>query len=83
MGKILPHESVANGSFNLGYNSVLPQIKVWEDELGNTEEVLGLLVERLEKDYLSLNVKMRRAYSSKDVAARLRKQFGYTLSFQI
>ena len=73
MGQFLPHESVAAGSFNVGYNTVQPQFKVWEDELTNTEEILRLLVERLEKDHLSLNPKMRRAYTSKDVAARLMK----------
>lgn len=67
MVKFLPHESVANGSFNLGHNTVLPQIKVWEDHLGNTEEVLTLLVSRLESDYAALNPKMRRPYQSKDV----------------
>ncbi|CAK9067235.1 unnamed protein product, partial [Durusdinium trenchii] len=66
MVKFLPHESVANGSFNLGHNTVLPQIKVWEDHLGNTEEVLTLLVSRLESDYAALNPKMRRPYQSKD-----------------
>ena len=69
MHKFLPHESVANGSFNLGHNTVLPQFKVWEDELGNTEEALWLLITRLEKDFVSLNPSiMRKPYQSKEVA---------------
>lgn len=67
MGKFLPHDSIANGSFNVSYNIVLPEFKVWEDLLTNSEEVLTLLVARLETDYLALNQKMRKAYASKDV----------------
>ena len=68
MHKFLPHESVANGSFNLDHNTVLPQFKVWEDELGNSEETLFLLISRLEQDFRSLNPAMRKPWASKEVA---------------
>ena len=75
MHKFLPHESVSNGSFNLDHNTVLPQFKVWEDELGNTEEGLWLLISRLEKDFASLNPSMRKPWISKDVATGIGKVY--------
>ena len=74
MHKFLPHESVSNGSFNLDHNTVLPQFKVWEDELGNTEG-LWLLISRLEKDFASLNPSMRKPWISKDVATGIGKVY--------
>ena len=67
MQKFLPHECLSGGAFNLGHCTVLPQHKVWEDELMNTEEVLQLLLMRLEKDYATLHVKARKPYASKDI----------------
>ena len=69
MTKFMPHEAIANGCFNLNHCSSHSQIKVWEDELNNSEDVLRLLVERLEHDFVALNPKMRSPYTAKRVAA--------------
>ena len=69
MGKFISHESLAMGVWNRDHCTALPAMSTWAAELTNTNELLLLLCDRLETDYISQNAKMRRAYSGKDVAA--------------
>lgn len=69
MQKFLTHDAVAQGWFGLGKTSSSSAICQWEADLANTDRVLELMCERLQSDYESLAPKMRKAWTSKDVAA--------------
>lgn len=70
MGKFLHHEPVANGVFNVGYGSGVGTLVAWEAALQNTTELLNLMCVRLERDWVSLAPKMRRAWGLKECATR-------------
>lgn len=69
MHRFITHDPVAAGWFNLGKSSATHALSQWDAELVNTEEVLHLLCDRLLADYESLSVKMRRAWTSKEVVS--------------
>ena len=62
MAKFITHEAICGGIFNRDHNTASGQSAAWEPELHNTPEVLALLLERMERDFISLSVKMRTAY---------------------
>lgn len=70
MHKYLTHESIAQGWFNIDHSSVIPSIAQWEEKLVNTDAVLGLMCDRMLSDYESLNPKMRKPYTAKDIDSR-------------
>ena len=67
MGKMLTHESIAQGCWNRSYCSANQLQSAWETALTNTPQILDLAIERMTKDYSSLNPKMRKAYGAKDI----------------
>lgn len=68
MPKWITHEPLAAGWFNLEYTSGHGHLASWAKPLTNTAELVQLLVERLEKDYVALAVKTRKPWG-KDVAS--------------
>lgn len=72
MGRFLYHEPLASGLMNGGHNSKGPNMDAWEGELLNTEESLTLVLNRMESDWMGLHPRMRKAFGSKDIVARLR-----------
>ena len=73
MNKILNHDSIATGVWNLGFSS--SSHTVWEGHLVNTEESLVLLAARFESDYVALAPKMRKALKTPEVVAWSRSVF--------
>ena len=73
MNKILNHDSIATGVWNLGFSS--SSHTVWEGHLVNTDESLALLVARFESDYVALAPKMRKALKTPEVVAWSRSVF--------
>ena len=69
MQKFMSHEPIANGVLNIGHVTKSPALEVWEPFLANTEEVLMLLLDRLEGDYTALTPKMRKSYKQSDIDA--------------
>lgn len=69
MGKILTHESIAQGCWNRAYCSASATQAAWESFLSNSPEILHLAIERMSNDYASLNAKMRKAYAAKEIDA--------------
>ena len=67
MNKILNHDPIADGLFNRDYCAANGPLKPWAEILSNTPQSLELSLDRLEADCKSLNVKMRKAFGSKDV----------------
>ncbi|CAL1130517.1 unnamed protein product [Cladocopium goreaui] len=68
MPKFITHEPLANNWFNMNHTTGSGHLQPWATPLTNREDVLLLLVDRMEKDYLALSPKMRKAYG-KDVEA--------------
>ncbi len=64
MGRFLTHESLAMGLFNANYNGSTSHISVWEGIMNNSEDVLRLLLDRMESDFLALLPKMRKHYQA-------------------
>jgi hypothetical protein len=71
MPKFITHEPLANNWFNMNHTTGSGHLQPWATALTNREDVLLLLVDRMEKDYLALSPKMRKAYG-KDVEPRNR-----------
>ena len=71
MPKFITHEPLANNWFNMNHTTGSGHLQPWATALTNREDLLLLLVDRMEKDYLSLSPKMRKAYG-KDVEPRNR-----------
>ena len=67
MNKILNHDPIADGLFNRDYCAANGPLKPWAEILSSTPQSLELSLDRLEADFKSLNVKMRKAFGSKDV----------------
>ena len=67
MPKFITHESLAFGMFNADFNSGRGQWSPWEGYLISSLELLTLLVKRMGQDFEQTSVKMRKAYSAKDV----------------
>ena len=69
MGKILTHDSIAQGCWNRAYCSASPTQASWDSFLVNSPDILNLAIERMSNDYASLNAKMHKAYGAKDIDA--------------
>lgn len=67
MHRFITHESIAEGYFNTGFCGAAGNCSGWSDQLVNTEETVMWMCKRLKSDYANMNVKMRRAFGSKDV----------------
>lgn len=67
MAKFITHDTIAQGIFNHDTCAAVGAMTAWRAELLNTPDILELLVKRLEHDYENLHVKMRKAYTFKDV----------------
>lgn len=67
MHRFLNHDSLASGFFNADYHGGTGVYRAWVDHCHNDDFSLRLLVDRLESDYESLTVKMRRPWAGKDV----------------
>ena len=71
MQKFISHESLAAGLFNRDECLAGPTMSPWAAQLTNTVEILLMVRDRLDADFLSQTSKMRRAFTAKDVATRL------------
>ena len=62
--KFLSHEPIANGTFNESFNSATPTMEPWRPHLGNSIDLLGLVLARLESDYTAQHTKMRKPFNA-------------------
>jgi hypothetical protein len=62
MQKFLTHEAVAEGVFNRDYCSAGPTLVAWQSQLINNDDILMLLVERLELDFVHTPLKFRKPW---------------------
>lgn len=69
MPKFITHEPLANNLFNVNHCTGTGPLQPWATALTNNDEILTLMVQRMEADYLALGVKMRKPWG-KDVEPR-------------
>ena len=67
MQKFLFHDGIAAGIFNKDYHGAQASSQPWKRFLQNTDELLSLLLCRMEKDWVSLAPKMRKPYGQKEL----------------
>lgn len=70
MGKFMTHEPLAEGLFDRDFSAGRQAYSVWEAELRNSPELLALLTERMEADFLSQRGKLRKSYNALQVEPR-------------
>lgn len=70
MQKFVTHETIAAGLFDESYTSGVSTYLPWAEDLRNTPEVLTLLLNRMESDYLQVRPKSRKAFTLTQLAAR-------------
>ena len=70
MAKFLTHESIANQFFMPGVSVAAASHSAWQDVLVLSEDSLQLMTKRMSHNYSTLNVKMRKPWSSKELAAK-------------
>ena len=63
MMKFLTHEPIKDGWFNAQFTSGFGQFSAWEKQLSNSPEVMSLLCQRMEADYLQTRENKRKAYN--------------------
>ena len=54
----------------MSYNSGTGSLAAWEKYLLNTYELVDLMVSRMERDYQLTGLKLRKAYSGKDLGSQ-------------
>lgn len=71
MPRFVTHEALASGLLNKGHCSASGCLLPWKASLTNNENLLLLVMTRMEKDFTSLAVKSRKPWSQKDLETRL------------
>ena len=65
--KFLLHDGIAAGLFNSVYNGASAGFLPWDSALQNNNGVLGLMLQRMKKDFEGLSPKMRRPWGQKEL----------------
>jgi len=60
--KFILHDGIAAGIFNMTYNGAGTTYGPWERNLMNSQELLDLLLQRMQRDFESTSAKMRKAW---------------------
>lgn len=70
MGSYLLHEPIACGLFDRLHSTAVGAYAGWPKHLVNSPQILDLLTDRMLQDFEAAHVKMRKAYSLKDLDLR-------------
>ena len=57
--KFILHDGIAAGLFNAKYNGSGAQFGAWDRWLANTQELVNLMLARMQKDFVSFAPRMR------------------------
>ena len=71
MPSFITHEPLAQNLFNEKHNTAQGVLQPWSKQLTNSQNLLDYVVQRMEHDFTSLAVKMRKPWSGKDVEPHL------------
>jgi len=67
----MTHDSIADGYFNTSFTGGTAALTPWKTLLTNSSASLVLMLVRMEKDYIAMAPKMRRAWGSKEIEPQL------------
>lgn len=67
MQKFLTHDAIFAGIFNADFSSASGVLTPWDRHLTNCPELQSVVCDRMEKDFTSLAVKMRKPWNQKDL----------------
>ena len=67
MHKLLTHEPIAKGLFNISYNGGRGTFASWESIMQNDYAVTSLFLERMRNDYQMTVPECRKVYTLKDL----------------
>ena len=67
MNRFLAHDGLATGLFNRDFCTAQAVSVSWPAQLTNSPELLLLLCDRLEHDYVNLRANMRKPLTARDV----------------
>ena len=71
MGRFLHHEGLSAGCFNAHHSFSNSATSAWKPDMTNSEELLLLVTNRMENDFVTTAAKMRKAYGTKEIDPRL------------
>ena len=69
MLKFLTHDAICQGIFNGDFCTATNTMTAWQEQLTNSEEILELLCERLDRDFQGTPKKLRRPWSFQQVVS--------------
>ena len=75
MPSFITHEPLAQSLFNENHNTAQGVLQPWSKQLTKNDHLLNVLVRRMEQDFSSLAVKMRKPWSGKDVETHLNVRY--------
>lgn len=67
MHRFLTHDSIKEGIFNRDFCSATSAYSAWPAELTNNDEILELVLQRLQSDWLACNPKHRKPWTAQGV----------------
>jgi hypothetical protein len=69
--KFLLHDGLAAGIMNVTYNSATGALEPWDRVLGNSQDIVDLMLLRMRRDFEALNPKMRKPWNQTQLESSL------------
>lgn len=67
MNRLLTHDAIANGIFNLSYSGGGGVLQPWDRALTNSVELLDCLVDRMQMDFETASPKLRKPWGLREL----------------
>ena len=67
MLKFVTHDAISQGIFNRDFCTATSTMTAWQEQLTNSEEILQLLCQRLDKDFQGTPKKLRRPWNFQQI----------------
>ena len=80
--KFVLHDGISAGLFNSKYNGAGTVFSAWERYLGNTQELVNLMLRRMQKDFDSLAPRMRKPFGQAQLDPLFNSEFSLSPTFQ-
>ena len=68
--RFISHDSIASNMFNDDYCSANGTLEPWQQQLTNSADLIAILVDRMQADYLGTHVKLRKPFNGVVVVTR-------------
>lgn len=67
MARFITHEGLGSGLLSVGFAATGSAAAAWAEQLLNTEDIIRLMVARMEADYDGASSKTRKAWTSREL----------------